>query len=63
MEINPEHPILTKMWDRFQKDKDDPVLDDSAHLLFGFGLLAEGGEMPEPVKFNRAIADLMARSL
>ena len=63
MELNPEHPILTKMWDRFQQDKDDPVLDDSAHLLFGFGLLAEGGEMPEPVKFNRAVADLMSRSL
>jgi molecular chaperone HtpG len=61
MELNPRHEILGKMKERFDKDEKDPLLDDYAQLLFGYGLLAEGGELPEPVKFNRAVADLMVR--
>jgi molecular chaperone HtpG len=63
LEINPNHPILEKLWKRWQADPSDPILDESAQLLFGFGLLAEGGELPEPAKFNLAVAELMARSL
>ena len=47
MELNPKHDILDKMQHRFEQDKDDPVLDDYAQLLFGYGLLAEGGELPD----------------
>jgi molecular chaperone HtpG len=36
---------------------------DYAQLLFGYALLAEGSELPDPARFNRAMADLMARSL
>lgn len=36
---------------------------DYAQLLFGYALLAEGSELPDPARFNRAVADLMARSL
>ena len=38
-------------------------MDDYAQLLFGYALLAEGSELPDPARFNRAMADLMARSL
>ncbi|HSK81288.1 MAG TPA: molecular chaperone HtpG [Thermoanaerobaculia bacterium] len=61
MELNPNHDILAKMRDRFDKDQNDPVLEDYAQLLFGYGLIAEGGELPDPVRFNRAVADLMTR--
>ena len=30
---------------------DDPGLADTAHLLYGMALLAEGGELAEPAKF------------
>ena len=63
MELNPKHEILEKMERRFEQSQDDPLLDDYAQLLFGYGLLSEGAELPEPVKFNRAVADLMARGL
>jgi molecular chaperone HtpG len=36
---------------------------DYAQLLFGYALLAEGSELPDPARFNRAVADLMASSL
>jgi molecular chaperone HtpG len=63
MELNPKHDIVAKMKQRYDENKEDPILDDYAQLLFGSGLLAEGGELPEPAKFNRAVADLMTRAI
>ncbi|MFL6262547.1 MAG: molecular chaperone HtpG [Thermoanaerobaculia bacterium] len=62
LELNPKHDILARMTERFEKDPNDPLLDDYAQLLFGYGLIAEGGELPDPVRFNRAVADLMMRA-
>jgi molecular chaperone HtpG len=62
MELNPKHEILTRMIERFEKDQNDPLIEEYAQLLFGYGLIAEGGELPDPVRFNRAVADLMTRS-
>lgn len=63
MELNPTHPILTKLHERFQQDKEDPMLGEYAELLFGYGLLAEGSELPDRVTFNQRVADLMVRGL
>src|SRR3954447_6760101 len=62
LELNPKHDILARMTERFGKDQNDPLLADYAYLLFGYGLIAEGGELPDPVRFNRAVADLMLRA-
>jgi molecular chaperone HtpG len=61
LELNPKHEILAKMSEHFEKNAEDPVLEDYAQLLFGYGLIAEGGELPDPVRFNKAVADLMVR--
>jgi len=61
LELNPKHDILAKMSEHFEKNAEDPVLEDYAQLLFGYGLIAEGGELPDPVRFNKAVADLMVR--
>ncbi len=61
MELNPSHEILARMTERFEKDAADPLLEDYAQLLFGYGLISEGGELPDPVRFNKAVADLMTR--
>jgi molecular chaperone HtpG len=63
LELNPKHDILGKLKARFDQDQGDPVLDQYAQLLFGYGVLAEGSEMPEPTKFNKAVAELMTTSL
>jgi molecular chaperone HtpG len=63
MELNPKHELFTKLQERFRNDKDDPLLVDSAELLLGYALLAEGSELPAPVRFNRLLADMMARTL
>ncbi len=61
LELNPKHEILARLEERFGKDAADPLLGDYADLLFGYGLLAEGSELPDPSRFNRAVAALMAR--
>ncbi len=62
MELNPNHPILGKLHERFEQDQEDPLIADYAELLLGYGLLAEGAELPDPARFNRLVADLMARA-
>jgi molecular chaperone HtpG len=62
MELNPQHPIFTKMLARFQRQKDDAMLVKYAHLLLGYGLIAEGSALVDPVEFNRLVAELMEQS-
>ncbi len=62
MELNPEHPILERLQGRFEVDQDDPMIADYADLLLGYGLLAEGAELPDPARFNRLVAELMTRA-
>jgi molecular chaperone HtpG len=63
LELNPTHPLLSKLQERFQRDKDDALLGDYAELLLGYGLLAEGSELHDAVRFNQLVANLMVRSL
>jgi molecular chaperone HtpG len=63
LELNPTHPLLSKLQEHFQHDKDDSLLGDYAELLLGYGLLAEGSELHDAVRFNQLVADLMVRSL
>lgn len=50
MELNPQHPIFSKMLARFQRQKDDAMLVKYAHLLLGYGLIAEGSALADPVE-------------
>jgi molecular chaperone HtpG len=63
MELNPKNEIVQKMFDRFKQDPNDAGLANYAELLFGYALLAEGSELPDPVRFNRLVADIMLQSL
>ncbi len=63
MELNPKHEIFLKLQERFQKDREDPSLEKYAQLLLGYAFLAEGSELPDPVRFNRLVAELIARTL
>jgi molecular chaperone HtpG len=59
LELNPNHPLMDKMKQIFEKDSKDSRLEDFSELLYGQALLAEGGQLPDPANFNRKIADLM----
>jgi molecular chaperone HtpG len=61
LELNPKHAIVQKLQERYGKDANDPILGEYAELLFGYAALAEGSELPDPVRFNQLLARLMAR--
>jgi molecular chaperone HtpG len=63
MELNSNHQIFIRMLERYKKDPTDPLLGDDAQLLLACGLLAEGSELPDVVKFNRLVTDLIVRTL
>ena len=63
MELNPDHAIVAKLKERFEKDSSDALLSDYAELLLGYGLLAEGSPIPDPVRYNQVLAGLMTRTL
>ena len=38
-------------------------LKQTAEMLYGLALLAEGGELDDPARFSRLLADRLARTL
>ncbi len=63
LELNPQHEIFLKMQGRFKERKEDQTVGKYAELLLGYALLAEGSELPDPVRFNRLVAELMVQNL
>ena len=63
LEINPAHPLLVKLHEVCDADRDDPRLAEYAELLLGQAILAEGGQLPDPSAFGRRIAELMLGAL
>jgi len=61
LELNPKHSILIKLNERLQQDAEPPLLENYGELLFGSALLAEGSELPDAVKFNRSLTELMTQ--
>ena len=61
LELNPKHAIVQKLQERYEKDANDPITGEYAELLYGYAALAEGSELPDPVRFNQLLAKLMAR--
>jgi len=63
LELNPTHPLVTGLRQAHEDRADDASLAETAELLFGTALLAEGGELDDPARFARLVADRLARTL
>jgi len=63
LELNPNHPLVTGLRTAHEKRADDPSLVETAELLYGTALLAEGGDLEDPARFARLLADRLARTL
>ncbi len=55
LEVNPEHPLVTKM----DQEPDEDLYADLAKILFDQALLAEGGQLEDPAAFVRRLNKLM----
>jgi molecular chaperone HtpG len=62
LELNPNHAVVEKLQQIFDASKADPRLALYAELLHGHAHLADSGQVPDPVAFARALADLMVRA-
>ncbi|HKR48642.1 MAG TPA: molecular chaperone HtpG [Pseudonocardiaceae bacterium] len=63
LELNPMHPLVSGLQKAYDERKDNPALLETAELLYGMALLAEGGELSDPARFTRLLADRLARTL
>ena len=63
LELNPAHPLVTGLQKAYGERKDDADLAETAELLYGMALIAEGGELSDPSRFIRVVADRLARTL
>jgi molecular chaperone HtpG len=63
LELNPSHPLVTGLRDAQRQGRDEAMLVETAELIYGMALLAEGGELADPARFTRQLADRLARSL
>ncbi|AVT29046.1 molecular chaperone HtpG [Plantactinospora sp. BC1] len=63
LELNPTHPLVTGLREAYGQRRDDPTVAETAELLYGMALLAEGGELGDPARFTRLLAERLARTL
>jgi molecular chaperone HtpG len=63
LELNPAHPLVSGLRAAHERQADDPDLPDTAELLYGTALLAEGGDLSDPARFARLLADRLARTV
>ncbi|MER6757219.1 molecular chaperone HtpG [Micromonospora echinofusca] len=63
LELNPGHPLVTGLRKAHEQGGTDESLKETAELLYGLALLAEGGELADPSRFTRILADRLARTL
>jgi molecular chaperone HtpG len=63
LELNPDHPLVTGLQQAHKDRADDPAVAETAELLYGTALLAEGGTPEDPARFAELLADRLARTV
>ena len=63
LELNPNHPLVTGLRQAHKDRGDDPSVAETAELLYGTALLAEGGALEDPARFAELLADRLARTV
>ncbi|MEV6628230.1 molecular chaperone HtpG [Amycolatopsis sp. NPDC051106] len=63
LELNPEHALVTGLREAHTARPDDAGLAETAELLYGMALLAEGGELGDPARFIKLLASRLEKTL
>ncbi|KOV61961.1 molecular chaperone HtpG [Streptomyces sp. MMG1121] len=63
LELNPGHPLVSGLREAHEQRAADPELTETAELLYGTALLAEGGDLADPARFAKLLADRLARTI
>jgi molecular chaperone HtpG len=62
LELNPDHPLVTGLRQALADSAPSDGLAETAELLYGTALLAEGGALDDPARFAALLADRLART-
>lgn len=63
LELNPNHPLVTGLRQAHADRPDDTSVAETAELLYGIALLAEGGSLDDPARFAGLLADRLTRTV
>jgi molecular chaperone HtpG len=63
LELNPSHPLVTGLQEAHKERPEDQALAETAELLYGTALLAEGGALDDPARFAGLLADRLSRTV
>ncbi|WP_018681868.1 molecular chaperone HtpG [Actinokineospora enzanensis] len=63
LELNPTHPLVTALRAAHAEQQEHADLADSAELIYGMAILAEGGDLTDPTKFVKLLAGRLEKAL
>ncbi|OQO94812.1 molecular chaperone HtpG [Saccharomonospora piscinae] len=63
LELNPKHALVTSLRDAHGAGAEEAALRETAELLHGMALLAEGSELPDPQRFTTVLASRLTGAL
>jgi molecular chaperone HtpG len=63
LELNPDHPLITGLRQALADSPTSDALPETAELLYGTALLAEGGVLDDPARFAALLTDRLARTV
>ncbi|MBX9642116.1 MAG: molecular chaperone HtpG [Mycobacteriaceae bacterium] len=63
LELNPNHPLVAGLRQAHAERPDDTSVAETAELLYGTALLAEGGALEDPARFAELLADRLTRTV
>jgi molecular chaperone HtpG len=59
LEINGSHQAIHNLNALYERDPKDPRIDSWSHLLYEQALIAEGGELPDPLAYGHRVSELL----
>jgi molecular chaperone HtpG len=63
LELNPNHPLITGLQQAHKDRGDDPTNGETAELLYGAALLAEGNAPEDPARFAELLTHRLERTV
>ncbi|MER8059865.1 MULTISPECIES: molecular chaperone HtpG [unclassified Streptomyces] len=63
LELNPGHALVKGLNEAYAEQGDGAELADTAELLYGLAVLAEGGQPKEPARFVKLMAERLEKAL
>ncbi len=63
LELNMDHPLMIKINNLYEADRNAPALKDYSRMLFDLAVVAEGGKLDNPAQFSRLVGEAMSQAL